>query len=146
MPTAFLHILLAVVTTSVFTFAGIQALLLALQDRQLNHKTQISWLNKLPPLERMEALLFQMIGGGFLLLTALLLSSFYYYHAAVWSHFFSKAVLACASWFVFAILMLGRKLLGWRGKKALYCTAFGIGLVLLLYCGAYLFQFWGSAI
>jgi ABC-type uncharacterized transport system permease subunit len=58
MPTAFLHILLAVVTTSVFTFAGIQALLLALQDRQLNHKTQISWLNKLPPLERMEAQLF----------------------------------------------------------------------------------------
>ncbi|MBX9585754.1 MAG: cytochrome c biogenesis protein CcsA [Gammaproteobacteria bacterium] len=141
MPTGLLHIFLAVLTTAVFAFAGVQALLLALQDRQLHQKMQINWLDKLPPLERMEALLFQMIWGGFLLLTALLISSIYYYHDSVWSHFFSKTILACVSWIIFVILILGRKLLGWRGRKALYCTAMGIGLVLLLYFGAYLSRF-----
>ncbi len=143
MPTGLLHIFLAILTTAVFAFAGIQALLLALQDRQLHQKTQISWLDKLPALERMEAILFQMIWGGFILLTVLLLSSFYYYHNAVLAHLFSKTILACLSWIVFAILILGHKLLGWRGRKALYCTAMGIGLVLLLYFGAYLSQFRG---
>jgi ABC-type uncharacterized transport system permease subunit len=136
-----LHILLAVVTFSVLAFAGIQAILLALQDRQLRAKNQWGWLNKMPPLETMENLLFQMIGCGFLLLTALLLSSFYFYHAALWTQFFSKALVTGIAWLVFAVLILGRKFLGWRGKKALYCTAFGVMLVLLLYFGVYLSSF-----
>jgi ABC-type uncharacterized transport system permease subunit len=130
-----LHILLAVVTFSVVAFAGIQAFLLALLDRQLHLKTPTSWLNRLPPLETMETLLFQMIGFGFLLLTLLLVSSFYFYYADLGSTFFSKALLTSLSWLVFAVLILGRQFLGWRGKKALYCTAFGVGLVLFLYFG-----------
>ena len=134
------HILLAVLTFSVLAFAGIQALLLALLDRQLHQKTHVNWLNRLPPLETMETLLFQMIGSGFVLLTLLLLSSFYFYHATLGSLFFSKAFLATLSWLVFAILILGRQFLGWRGKKALYCTAFGVALVLLLYFGVQQFM------
>lgn len=138
MPTNILHILLAILTTAVFAFAGIQALLLALQDRQLHQKTQINWIDKLPPLEKMEALLFQMIWGGFLLLTALLISSFYFYHKEAGSYLFSKSILACVSWFVFVILVLGRWFLGLRGRKALYFTAMGIGLIMVLYFSTYL--------
>ncbi len=138
MPTSLVHILLAILTTGVFAFAGVQALLLALQDRLLHQKSHIHWLDKLPPLERMESFLFQIIWGGFILLTVLLLSSFYYYHDAVWSHLLSKTLLACISWIIFVVLILGRRLLGWRGKKALYFTAVGIGIVLLLYFSAYL--------
>lgn len=136
-----LHILLAVVTFSVLAFAGIQAFLLALQDRHLRLKNHSSWLNRLPPLDAMESLLFQTIVMGFLLLTLLLWSSVYFYHEALWSQRLSKTVLACVAWIIFAVLILGRKLLGWRGKKALVCTSLGVSLVLFLYFGAYLTQF-----
>lgn len=136
-----LHILLAVVTFSVFAFAGIQAFLLALQDRHLRLKNHFSWLNRLPPLDAMENLLFQTLVIGFLLLTVLLWSSVYFYHEALWSQRLSKTVVACVAWLIFAALILGRKLLGWRGKKALVCTSLGVSLVLFLYFGAYLMQF-----
>jgi len=132
------HILLAIVTFSVLAFAGIQAFLLALQDRHLRLKNHFSWLNRLPPLDAMEKLLFQTLVIGFLFLTVLLWSSVYFYHEALWSQQLSKTVVACVAWIIFAVLILGRKLLGWRGKKALVCTSLGVGLVLILYFGAYL--------
>lgn len=137
MPTALLHTFLAVITTVVLASAGIQAFLLAFQDRQLHQKTQSRWLVYFPSLEKMETVLFQIVGGGFVLLTLLLVSSFYFYQVTVWSYFFSKTVLTCVAWLVFAVLMLGRRLLGWRGRKAVYGTVIGVGLVLVLCVGAY---------
>jgi ABC-type uncharacterized transport system permease subunit len=131
-----LHILLAVVTFSVLAFAGIQSILLMLLDRQLHRKISLNWLNRLPPLETMESLLFQMISTGFILLTLLLISSIYFYSATIGPGFYSKTLVACLSWLVFAMLILGHYLLGWRGKKAVFCTALGVFIVLLLYFGA----------
>ncbi len=136
-----LHILLAVVTFSVLAFAGIQSIILALLDRHLRLKQQFSWLDRLPPLDAMETLLFQTIITGFVLLTLLLWSSFYFYHAAVWPELLSKTLVAVLAWIIFAVLILGHRLLGWRGKKALYCTSLGVSLVLLLYFGLYFTQF-----
>ncbi len=130
-----LHILLAVVTFSVLSFAGIQAALLALMDQQLHNKLRLDWLDRLPPLDTMETLLFQMISIGFFLLTLLLLTSLYFYFGSISSEFLSKTLLASLSWLVFAVLILGRSFLGWRGKKALSGTAFGVALVFLLYFG-----------
>lgn len=130
-----LHILLAVVTFSVLSFAGIQAILLALMDQQLHKKLRLDWLDRLPPLDTMETLLFQMISIGFVLLTLLLLSSVYFYYGSIGSVFLSKTLMAALSWLVFAVLIWGRCFLGWRGKKALCGTAFGVALVFVLYFG-----------
>ncbi|MDQ2993657.1 MAG: cytochrome c biogenesis protein CcsA, partial [Pseudomonadota bacterium] len=69
-----LHILLAIITFSVLALAGLQAILLSLQDRRLRNNTMTGWMSRLPPLQTMETLLFEMITAGFILLTMLMLS------------------------------------------------------------------------
>lgn len=128
-PRQLVHILLSVLTFSILVMAALQAMLLAYQQHRLRTKQ----FYQLPPLETMEKLLFQLIMLGFLFLTVLLITSFYFYHAVLWQRFLQKSVFASAAWLMFAVLLLGRQVLGWRGKKAVYCTLAGIGLLILTY-------------
>ncbi len=134
------HILLAIVTFSILSLAGLLAMLLSLQDRRLRNNTLTGWMSRLPPLETMETLLFDMVAAGFFLLTLLLCSSFYFYHAELWRMFWSKVLVATSAWIIFAVLILGRKLMGWRGRKAVYCTLFGLSLVFTLYFGSFVIK------
>ena len=45
-------------------------------------------------------------------------------------------VLSIASWVVFAILLLGRHRLGWRGRTAIRWTLSGFFLLVLAYFGS----------
>jgi ABC-type uncharacterized transport system permease subunit len=45
-------------------------------------------------------------------------------------------VFTLISWGVFGVLLLGRRLRGWRGKTALRLTLGGFGLLLLAYVGS----------
>lgn len=132
-PRQLIHILLSVLTFSVLVMAALQAVLLSFQQHRLRDKNGNGFLYKLPPLETMESMLFQLIMLGFLLLTVLLTSSFYFYHEQLWQGFLQKSLFATGAWVMFAVLLVGRQLLGWRGKKAVYCTLSGIGLLVLTY-------------
>lgn len=133
------HILLSISAISILSIAGFQAILLAIQERQLRAKHLLGIWKNIPPVETMENILFLMIKLGFLLLTILLISSFYTYRAIFWHQFLDKAVLAVSAWVVFASLLLGRKILGWQGKKAIYFT---LGGLFLLVCIFYFNYFW----
>lgn len=134
------HILLAMVTFSVLALAGLQAMLLSVQDRRLRSHAMEGWMSRLPPLETMEKILFELVAAGFILLSLLLTSSFYYYHGALWRMFWSKVLVATCAWVIFAMLILGRKFLGWRGRKAIYGTLFGLSLVFALYFGSFMIK------
>jgi len=138
-PRQLIHILLSVCAFSVLSIAGLQAILLAIQERRLRVTHSIGVWKNVPPLETMETILFQMISLGFLLLTILLVSSFYSYHALLTAHFLNKSILAVSAWFVFAVLLSGRKFLGWRGKKAIYCTLSGLFILVCIFSFSY---FW----
>lgn len=133
------HILLSIAAISVLSMAGFQVIFLAIQERQLRVKHVLGVWKNIPPVETMERILFLMITIGFVLLTILLISSFYTYRAILWHQFFDKAVLALSAWVVFASLLLGRKYLGWRSKKAIYFT---LGGLLMLVCIFYFNYFW----
>ncbi len=133
------HILLSIASITVLSIAGFQAILLAIQERQLRIKHALGIWKNIPPLETMESILFHMISLGFVLLTILLISSFYSYRDILWHQFLDKAVLAVSAWVVFASLLLGRKFLGWRGKSAIYFT---LGGLMLLVCIFYFNYFW----
>jgi ABC-type uncharacterized transport system permease subunit len=47
-----------------------------------------------------------------------------------------KTVFAIASWFIFAALLAGRYLYGWRGRVALRWTLAGFVALLLAYVGS----------
>lgn len=132
-PQQLFHILLSVASFGVFILATVQSIILAIQERRLRDKQATGVWLKLPALDVMEAILFQLIILGFILLTVLLVTSFYFYHQILWHRFLQKSILACLAWVVFAALLVAHKFLGWHGKKAVYCTLLGICLLLLTY-------------
>lgn len=130
-----IHVILSIITVAVLTVAGMLALLLALQERLLRTKRAAVWVQKLPPLETMEARLFLINRWGFILLTLVLITSFYFYSHWLWQQpvLLSKIFLTLAAWIIFLILLLGRHWRGWRGAQAINSTLCGVILLILVY-------------
>ncbi|MCH9769840.1 MAG: cytochrome c biogenesis protein CcsA [Gammaproteobacteria bacterium] len=140
---ALFHIILSILTFSVLCVAGLFAVLLWLQDIALRYRPSSVLINKLPPLQTVEHLLFQAIAFGFVLLTVLLVSSFYFYHDLLWQQtwLWSKSLLAIIAWLIFLILLIGRWRLGWRGRKVIIYTLTALVLLVVVYLGSrYLLQ------
>lgn len=126
------HILLSVLAFSFICIAAAQAILLRLQEHCLRKK-QTYLMQLLPPLEQMEAFLFQTIGIAFIVLSVLLTTSFIFFHAIFMPSLTQKVVLTVASWIVFAVLLIGHYFAGWRGKVATHGTLLGFILVAIAY-------------
>lgn len=137
-PDALFHILLSIITFCVLCVAGLLAILLALQEALLRRVQGTGFMEKLPPLESLERLLFQVMGFGFVLLSVLIMTSLYFYYDVLWHSvaLLQKTLLAATTWIIFAILLLGRFAWGWRGRKAIYGTLIGVVLLFLAYFGS----------
>ena len=131
-----LHILISIISYSIFTIAAIQAILLAIQDRHLHNKHPGGFIRALPPLQTMETLLFQMLVVGFILQSLSLLSGFTFLEDMFAQHLVHKTVLSLMAWGIFAVLLWGRWKFGWRGKTAIRATLGGFVLLLLAYVGS----------
>ena len=94
--------------------------------------------SQLPSLLSLEKLLFQLIGLGFLLLTATLVTGVFFSEQLFGRalRFEHKTVFTIASWLVFACLLGGRIVFGWRGRTALRWTFAGFLMLLLAYVGS----------
>src|SRR3546814_18258354 len=68
------HLIIALLAYSLFTFAAMHALLMAVVERSLHNKIPLIKLPDFPPLLDMENLLFRVIATGFGLLTLTLIS------------------------------------------------------------------------
>lgn len=133
-----LHFLVAMLAYSLFTLAALHALLMAAAEKGL-HRGRISpLLVGLPPLLVMEKLLFRLIQVAFVLLTATLISGVFFSETLFGKalSFNHKTVFALVSWLIFAALLLGRHLRGWRGRVALRWTLAGFVALLLAYVGS----------
>ncbi|MFM9912138.1 MAG: inner membrane protein YpjD [Methylophilaceae bacterium] len=131
-----LHLAIAFIAYSLLTFAALHALLMMLAERSLHRR--MSRLPNFPPLVPMEKLLFQVITLGFILLTFTLISGIafseqLFHKAFVFNH---KTVFAILSWMIFAALLAGRHLQGWRGRTAIRWTLAGFSVLLLAYVGS----------
>ncbi len=132
------HFLMAMLAYSLFTLAALHALLMAVAENRL-HKRQISRaLASLPPLLTMEALLFRLITIAFVLLTLTLLTGVLFSETLFGKAFElnHKTVFATISWALFGVLLVGRHLWGWRGRRALRWTLAGFVALLLAYVGS----------
>lgn len=131
-----IHILLAILAYSLITIAAFQALLLAFQDYQLKDRHSIRLINRLPPLQTMEALLFEILWAGLFLLSAVIITGLAYMEDIYTQHLSHKLVLSIIAWWVFAILLWGRHKLGWRGPTAIRWTLTGFAFLVLAYFGS----------
>ena len=132
----FAHAVTSVTAYGLLTAAAVQAVIVWLQDRSLRTR-RASMLTSLPPLQTMEALLFELLLFGVALLTAAVASGFLFiddiFERRGMVH---HIVITLASWFVFAVLLWGRYRLGWRGAQAARWAMSGFALLLLGYFGS----------
>mgnify|MGYP000853225227 CR=1 FL=1 len=90
------------------------------------------------PLVTVEALLVRLIHVAFALLTLTLISGVFFSETLFGKalSFNHKTLFAFISWLIFAALLAGRHLSGWRGRLALRWTLAGFVALLLAYVGS----------
>ncbi|MDN5835830.1 MAG: cytochrome c biogenesis protein CcsA [Nitrosospira sp.] len=132
------HISIAMLAYSLLTIAALHALLMAVVERRLHHPAMPTVLSNLPPLLAMEKVLFRVIWVGFILLTLTLISGIVFSEEVFGQplKFTHKSLFGIISWGVFAALLMGRQLYGWRGRIAIRWTLVGFVLLLLAYLGS----------
>jgi ABC-type uncharacterized transport system permease subunit len=137
-PLFMVHIGIALLAYSLFTFAALHALLMTIAERTLHNKPSFITLPSFPPLMVMETLLFKVITIGFVLLTFTLISGMLFSEQIFGKplEFTHKIVFSIASWVIYGWLLFGRYQYGWRGKKAIKLTLIGFLLLLLAYIGS----------
>lgn len=130
------HVLFSVTAYAMLTLAAFQAVLLSVQERHLRERRPGGFIRGLPPMQSMERLMFQMLGAGFVLQSLSLATGFVHVEDLFAQHVAHKTFFAVAAWAVFAILLAGRLLFGWRGRVAIRWTLTGAAFLLLSYLGS----------
>ena len=129
-----LHIAFGLLAYSFMLMSVVQAVLMSILNSRLKNHEALEEpegiVASMPNLMTMERILFRVIFACFVVLTLTIItgmvSTVHYLDALL--AFDHKTVLTILSWLVFGILLLGRKLLGWRSRKAL--TIFWIAVAL----------------
>ena len=130
------HVFLSIIAYALLALAVCQSILLKIQQKHLHAHNIGGFINKLAPLQTMEDLLFQSVGVGFYLLTLSLITGFIFIDDFFAQHLAHKTLLSLIAWIVFAILIFGRKLFGWRSSQAITAIQVGFGLLLTAYFGS----------
>jgi ABC-type uncharacterized transport system permease subunit len=128
-----LHWVLGVASYALFGAAVLHATLLDAAERQLRRHAVPSTGPLGMPLMRLERLTFRFVEAGFAVLTLALVLGFVTASAWRLDH---KTVFSLLGWAVFAALLGGRLLRGWRGRRATRWLYVGTMLLLLGYAGS----------
>jgi ABC-type uncharacterized transport system permease subunit len=134
------HFLVAMLAYGFFALAAAQAIFMGILEKYLHSPSHASsrLASSIPPLLLLEALLFRILNIAFVLLTLALGSGLVYSEeifgrALTFDH---KTVFGILSWLILAILLVGRHIYGWRGRRALKWTLAGFAALLLAYVGS----------
>lgn len=131
------HILLSFGAYCVLLMACVQAVILRLQIRELKHQTiHRFWVAKLPSLQSMESLLFDMILMGFVILSIAIGLGLIATYDVIAQHVAHKLVFSVLSWLVFGVFIVGHYCFGWRGKKASNFAIYGFILLAIGFVGS----------
>lgn len=132
-----LHFALGVGAYGLFGAAVLHALLLDAAERRLRPGTAAAQRAAGPlgiPLLQLERVTFRFVEAGFVVLTATLIIGIA--STVQWRWGDHKAVFSILAWGVFAALLVGRRLYGWRGRRATRWLYAGTALLLLAYVGS----------
>ena len=135
-PTLIFHILVSIAAYSVLFMAACQSIVLAVQEHYLRAKHGIAIIRMLPPLETMETLLFSLLWTGLAALSVAIASGFAFLDNMFAQHVAHHTVLSSLSWVMYAVLLAGHTLLGWRGVAAVRWTLIAFTLLVLGYFGS----------
>jgi ABC-type uncharacterized transport system permease subunit len=131
-----LHVVMSLIAYSLLGVAALHAIVLSMQNKLLHQHQPGGIVRLLPPLKTMESVLFETIALGFVFLSISLISGMVYLENMFAQHLVHKTVLSILAWIVFAILLIGRWLFGWRGRTAIRWTLGGFISLMLAYFGS----------
>lgn len=135
-PRLWIHILMSLLAYGLLSVAAIQAFFVLIQDRSLRSGHPSAVIRSLPPLQTMDQLLIQFIILGMGLLTLSIISGFYFLDDLFAQHVAHKTLLSLVAWCLFATLLLGRHIKGWRGSLASKWTLSGFAVLMLAFFGS----------
>ncbi|MDA0829763.1 MAG: cytochrome c biogenesis protein CcsA [Proteobacteria bacterium] len=133
-----IHLILSVVAYGLLSVSLIHTLMMSYLETSLHQHKFSPLIENLPPLLKLEALLFTIVLLGFLTLSAALVSGIFI-SLEIQSTILPinhKTIFSIASWLLFASLLIGRHLLGWRGKIARRILVIGFLLLIIAYFGS----------
>lgn len=132
-PMGALHFVLGVGAYGLFGAAVLHGALLDAAERRMRLKRPPVAGGAGMPLLQLERLTFRFVEVGFAVLTATVALGVFSSAQWRWDH---KTVFSLLGWAVFAGLVAGRRLQGWRGRRATRWLYAGALLLLLSYVGS----------
>lgn len=130
-PWAPLHWMLGLASYGLFGVAVLHAALMNRAEQRLRSRVP-GELEAGLPLLRLERLTFQFVGAGVVVLSLAIALGWWFTPTWRWDH---KTLLAVLGWLVLAGLLSGRRLYGWRGRRATRWLYAGAALLLMSYAG-----------
>jgi ABC-type uncharacterized transport system permease subunit len=130
------HISASILAYSILILAGIQALLVTVQNKNLKHHGHPKTASKLPPLLVMENILFDLIKAGTVLLAAAIAIGLVFVDDFLAQRLTHKTFFSVLALLIFATLWFGRSRYGWRGAFASRMTLWGAGFLVVGFFGS----------
>lgn len=133
-PWAPLHWVLGLASYGLFGVAVLHAALTNRAEARLRHKQAVPGAGAgHMPLLQLERLTFQFVAAGVSVLSLAILLGWWFTPSWKWDH---KNLLAVLGWLVLTGLLVGRRVYGWRGRRATRWLYAGAALLLLSYAGS----------
>ena len=129
------HVLIAMLSYGLLAVGAIVAVFALVQERRLQ-AAKLSQVNQLfAPLETTDRMLFVLAASGFIGQTLAISTGTTFVSNLLEQHLAHKLGISLLAWIVFGVLLIGRFLRGWRGKRAVRLYLGGFALLCLAYFG-----------
>jgi len=131
------HSFLAFVGEAVFGVAFCVGIMYLIQENQIKKKKWSVLFDRLPSLQTLDDLNYLCLSVGFPFLTLGIITGSIWAEYA-WGSYWSwdpKETWALITWLVYAALLHGRLMIGWRGKRAALFAIIGFAAVLFTFFG-----------
>jgi cytochrome c-type biogenesis protein CcsB len=131
------HIVIIFIAEASLALACGTGILYLIQEHTIKSKTNRFFFKRLPSLEFLDRTGYTFIVTGFTMLTIGLITGFVYAQL-VWGKFWSwdnKEIWSMITWLIYAALLHGRLVAGWRGRRAAIMAVVGFAALLFTFFG-----------
>ncbi len=135
------HVVTIFLGNGVFAIAFLAGLMYLIQEKEIKSKRLGTLYHRLPSLEVLDALNYNCLIIGFPLLTLGMLSGSLYAQATLGTfwRWDPKEVWSLITWLLYAALLHGRLVSGWRGRRSAQISIFGFLILIFSFVGV---NFW----
>ena len=132
-----IHIVFIFIGNGLFAIAFLSGVMYLIQERQIKSKRLGRLYHRLPALEVLDALNYNCLIFGFPLLTLGMLSGsiFAQYTLGTFWRWDPKEVWSLITWLLYAALLHGRLVSGWRGRRSAMISIIGFLVLIFSFLG-----------